>query len=77
MEVSLRGVYIWPGLRAAVKNLCNKHCHTCQMFKKNDRKKYGLLPAKEAECVKSKVGLMLIYGDLQQSETMDRHTKSM
>ena len=34
MEASLRGVYTWPGLRAAVKNLC-KHCHTCQMFKKN------------------------------------------
>ena len=51
MEASLRGVYTWPGLRTAVKNLC-KHCHTCQMFKKNGRKKYGLLPAKEAECVK-------------------------
>ena len=51
METSLRALYTWPGLRKDVQHLC-KHCHTCQMFKKSGRKKYGLLPAKEAECVK-------------------------
>lgn len=51
MEASIRAVYKWPGLRKDVEQVC-KHCHTCQMFKKSGRKKYGLLPAKVAECIK-------------------------
>jgi len=51
MEASLRSLYTWKGLRKDVQHVC-KHCHTCQMFKKSGRKKYGLLPPKVAECVK-------------------------
>ena len=51
MEASIRAVFTWKGLRGDVQKLC-KHCHTCQMFKKSGRKKYGLLPAKQAEVVK-------------------------
>lgn len=51
MEASLQSVYTWKGLRKDVQRVC-KHCHTCQMFKKSGKKKYGLLPAKQAECIK-------------------------
>ena len=51
MELSIRSVFTWKGLRKDVQDLC-KHCHTCQMFKKSGRKKYGLLPEKAAEVTK-------------------------
>ena len=38
---------MWPNLRSHVQTFC-KTCRTCQLFKKQ-RKKYGHLPAKEAE----------------------------
>ena len=50
MEASIRSVYTWKNLRNDVRQLC-KECHTCQMSKKSGRKKYGQLPAKEAECL--------------------------
>ena len=51
MEASIRSVYTWKNLRKDVQKIC-KHCHICQMSKKSGRKKYGLLPPKEAECLK-------------------------
>jgi hypothetical protein len=51
MEASIRSVYTWMNLRKDVQRVC-KNCHVCQLSKKSGRKKYGLLPPKEAECLK-------------------------
>ena len=47
LEATLRQHYWWPLLRSDVESCC-KHCHECQLSKKQ-RKKYGKLPAKQAE----------------------------
>jgi transposase InsO family protein len=46
-EQTIRQNFTWPGLRTTVEAHC-KTCHKCQLNKKQ-RKKYGHLPAKEAE----------------------------
>lgn len=46
-EQTLRQQYWWPNLRDDVHEVCSK-CDTCQRTKRNS-KKYGHLPAKEAE----------------------------
>ena len=47
MEMTLRQMLYWPGLRPMVQSYC-KMCHKCQLSKKA-QKKYGFLPAKQAE----------------------------
>jgi hypothetical protein len=47
MEATIRHVFEWKGLRESVEKHCST-CHVCQLTKKQ-RKKYGLLPPKEAE----------------------------
>jgi hypothetical protein len=46
-EQTLRQQFWWPNLRNDVHEVCSK-CDTCQRTKRNS-KKYGHLPAKEAE----------------------------
>ena len=46
-EATIRQTCTWPNLRSHVQTFC-KTCRTCQLFKKK-RKRYGHLPAKEAE----------------------------
>jgi transposase InsO family protein len=46
-EETIRQHFTWKNLREHVKEVCQK-CHTCQIAKRS-RKKYGLLPEKEAE----------------------------
>mmetsp|Transcript_2824 Transcript_2824/g.7823 ORF Transcript_2824/g.7823 Transcript_2824/m.7823 type:complete len:1452 (-) Transcript_2824:296-4651(-) len=47
MEATIRQLFYWPGLKAEIADHC-KSCKQCQLSKKN-RKKYGHLPAKQAE----------------------------
>ena len=47
MTRTIRMHFTWPGLNSDVEKLCKK-CRTCQLTKKT-KKKYGLLPPKEAE----------------------------
>jgi hypothetical protein len=47
MEATIRHIFEWKGLRTSVEHHCST-CHICQLTKKQ-RKKYGLLPPKEAE----------------------------
>ena len=47
MEQTIHNIFHWKGLRKDVQQYC-KTCKVCQMCKKQ-RKKYGHLPAKEAE----------------------------
>ena len=49
MEATIRQAFTWSGLQPQVERWC-KMCKNCQLFKKQ-RKKYGHLPAKEAETV--------------------------
>ena len=51
MENSIRAIYTWPGLRQDVHHEC-KTCDICQCCKRSRKKKYGLLPEKEAEITK-------------------------
>ena len=48
---SIRSVFTWNGLNTQVKRLV-KTCVTCQMCKKAGKKKYGLLPPKDAESIR-------------------------
>ena len=46
-EQTIRQHFTWKNLRHHVAQVCSR-CHTCQRTKKS-KKKYGHLPAKEAE----------------------------
>ena len=47
MEATIRQNFTWPGLKPQVEEWC-RTCHRCQVFKEQ-RKKYGHLPAKKVE----------------------------
>ena len=49
MEATIRHVFDWKGLRETVHQFC-KTCHICQLTKKQ-RKKYGYVPAREADII--------------------------
>merc|ERR1712115_584657 len=51
MYQTIRLIFTWHGLKSDCKTYC-KHCRTCQMSKKHNKKKYGLLPEKKGEVVK-------------------------
>ena len=51
-EQSIRTCYIWPNIATDVKNIV-KYCRECQLNKKQ-RRKYGHLPAKQAETTPGK-----------------------
>jgi hypothetical protein len=51
MIETIKLVFTWNGLNKQVKTLI-KHCPTCQMCKKAGKKKYGLLPPKDAESIR-------------------------
>jgi hypothetical protein len=48
---SIRSVFPWNGLNEQVKKLV-KTCATCQMCKNAGKRKYGLLPPKDAELIR-------------------------
>jgi hypothetical protein len=48
---TIKLVFTWDGLNTQVKKLV-KNCPTCQMCKKAGKKKYGLLPPKNAESIR-------------------------
>ena len=43
--------YRWQGLKQDCERIC-KYCRTCQLSKKTNKKKYGLLPEKVGEITK-------------------------
>jgi hypothetical protein len=47
---TIKLVFTWDGLNKQVKKLV-KTCATCQICKKAGKKKYGLLPPKDAESI--------------------------
>ena len=51
MIETIKLVFTWSGLNKQVKELV-KTCHECQMCKKVDKKKHGLLPLKSAESMR-------------------------
>ena len=51
MIETIKLVLTWSGLNKQVKELV-KFCHECYMCKKAGKKKYGLLPPKNAESIR-------------------------
>ena len=47
MENTIRRIFYWPGMRTQIEHYV-KTCHECQVSKKG-RRKYGHVPAKQAE----------------------------
>ena len=47
----MKSVFTWPKMKKDIEYHI-KHCHTCQMSKRTNKKKYGLLPEKLAETTK-------------------------
>jgi hypothetical protein len=57
---TIRLVFTWDGLNMQAKRLV-KTCATCQMCKKAGKKKYGLLPPKDAKLIRwNQINLDLI-----------------
>ena len=48
---TMRSVFTWPKMKKDIEHHI-KHCHICQMSKRTNKKKYGLLPEKLAETTK-------------------------
>ena len=51
MYQSIKINYTWSGLKSDCEKYC-KYCRTCQISKKTNKKKYGLLPEKKSELTK-------------------------
>ena len=48
---TMRSVFTWPKMKKDIEYHI-KHCHICQMSKRTNKKKYGLLPEKLVETTK-------------------------
>ena len=78
MEQTIRNIFHWKGLRKEVQQDC-KICEVCQRYKKQ-HKKYGHLPAKEAETeLRSRVNVDMIgpYSVKTPSETLQLWAMTM
>ena len=51
MYLTINLVFYWSGMRADCEKYC-KRCKDCQLAKKTNKKKYGLLPEKKGEITK-------------------------
>ena len=51
MYKTIRILFTWRGLKKDCEDLC-RHCKTCQLAKKTNKRKYGLIPEKKGEITK-------------------------